>query len=119
MFTEKQAKDLADRWIKAWNRHDLNAIMSHYDDDIVLTSPVALKILNIPSGMVKGKNALRAYFAKGLEIYPDLKFELIGVLWGVNSLILYYKNQKGVQAGEFMEINPAGKVLKVVVNYNG
>ncbi|MDD5128676.1 MAG: nuclear transport factor 2 family protein [Candidatus Omnitrophota bacterium] len=118
MFTEKQARDLTDRWIEAWNRHDLDAIISHYDDDIVLISPVALKVLNMPSGMVKGKDALRAYFAKGLEIYPDLKFELLDMLWGVNSLILYYRNQKGVKAGEFMEVNPEGKVIKVVANYN-
>lgn len=92
--------------------------MSHYDDDITLVSPVALRVLDIPSGKVSGKKALGAYFAKGLEVYPDLKFQLIDVMWGVNSVMLYYKNQQGVKAGEFMEIGPAGKILKVVVNYN-
>ncbi len=119
MLTEKEARELAGHWIKAWNAHDLDAIMLHYDEDVTLVSPVALKVLNIPSGMVKGKNALRAYFAKGLEVYPDLKFELIDVMWGVNSLVLYYKNQKGTKVGEFMEAGPTGKILKVVANYNG
>ena len=93
--------------------------MTHYDDAVVLVSPVALKILNVPSGMVNGKNALKAYFAKGLEIYPDLKFELIDLMWGVNSMMLYYKNQKGIKVGEFMEIGSTGKILRVVANYNG
>jgi len=119
MLTEKQVRQLADHWIYAWNSHNLDEIMTHYDDAVVLVSPVALKILNVPSGMVNGKNALKAYFAKGLEIYPDLKFELIDLMWGVNSMMLYYKNQKGIKVGEFMEIGSTGKVLRVVANYNG
>lgn len=119
MLTEKQAKQLANHWIEAWNAHDLEEIMSHYEDEVVLTSPVAQRILNIPAGIVKEKNALRAYFAKGLEFYPDLRFELIDVMWGVNSLVLYYKNQKGTKVGEFMEIGPTGKILKVIANYSG
>jgi len=118
MLTEEQARQLADHWIAAWNSHDLEEIMSHYEDDVTLVSPVALKLLNVPSGMIKGKDALRAYFAKGLEFFPDLNFELIDLMWGVNSLVLYYKNQKGVKAGEFMEIGPTGKVIGVVANYN-
>jgi len=55
MLTEKQAKQLAAHWIEAWNVHDLDAIMSHYDDDVVLTSPFAQKILNMPSGTVNAR----------------------------------------------------------------
>jgi len=119
MLTEKQARKLAGHWIDGWNSHDLDAIMEHYDDEVILISPVAQKIMNVPSGMVKGKNALRAYFAKGLEVYPDLKFELIDLMWGVNSVMLYYKNHQGVKAGEVMEVGPEGKVFRVIVNYNG
>jgi hypothetical protein len=119
MLTEKQARELAIYWIEAWNMHDLDAIMSHYDDNVVLISPVALKVLNIPSGIINGKKALRAYFAKGLEFFPDLKFELIDLMWGINSLGMYYQDQKGAKVGEFMELGPNGKILKVVVNYNG
>jgi hypothetical protein len=118
MLTEKQADELARHWIDAWNSHDLDGIMSHYEDDVILVSPVALRILNLPEGLVRGKGALRAYFSKGLEVYPDLKFELMDVLRGVKSLVLYYKNQQGVKVGEFMEIGSTGKVTRVVANYN-
>ena len=67
MLTRKDANEFADHWVKAWNSHDLNAIMLHYSTDIVLVSPVAAKILNDPSGVVKGQEALRAYFRRGLE----------------------------------------------------
>ncbi|MBC7124495.1 MAG: hypothetical protein H5T24_02610 [Bacteroidales bacterium] len=29
----------AEQWIKSWNSHDLNEILSHYSDDIVITTP--------------------------------------------------------------------------------
>jgi hypothetical protein len=118
-MTKEQAQELAKHWVAAWNAHDLDKIMSHYEDDAVLTSPVAAKILNDPSGTVRGKDALRAYFKKGLEVYPDLSFRLIDLMWGLNSVVLYYVNQKGTKTGEFMEIGRTGKVSRVVANYNG
>jgi ketosteroid isomerase-like protein len=118
MLTKEHAYELADHWIQSWNSHDLDKIMSHYAEDVVLISPVAAKLLNEPSGTVKGKEALRNYFKKGLAVYPDLKFELIDVMWGLSSFVLYYVNQKGTKSGEFMEVCSQGKITKVVANYN-
>jgi len=106
-------------WIESWNSHDLDRIMEHYSDDVVLTSPVAARILNDPNGAVHGKAALRAYFAKGLAFYPDLTFHLLDTLWGLHSLVLYYTNQNGGKTAEFMEIGEDGKVSRVVANYSG
>ena len=118
MLTKQDANEFANHWVKAWNSHDLDEIMLHYSTDIVLVSPVAAKILNDPSGVVKGKETLRAYFRRGLEAYPNLKFELIDVMWGISSIVVYYVNQRGTKTGEFMEIDAAVKVTRVVANYN-
>ncbi|HEY1799712.1 MAG TPA: nuclear transport factor 2 family protein [Terriglobales bacterium] len=119
MLTEENARRFATEWFDAWNSRDLDRIISHYADNIVLISPVAAKLLNDPAGAVRGKQALRAYFQKGLEAYPQLKFEPIEVMWGLSSVVLYYVNQKGTKSGEFMEIDSDGKVVKVVANYSG
>lgn len=119
MLTEDKARNLAAHWIHSWNSHDLDEIMAHYGDDVVLVSPVAAKILNDPSGKVRGKDALRAYFKRGLEVYPDLKFDMLDMMRGVSSIIIYYVNQNGIKTGEFMEIDSEGKVIRVVANYNG
>ena len=92
--------------------------MEHYDDSIELTSPVAARLLGDPAGAVNGKSALRAYFARGLEFYPQLQFELIDTLWGLRSLVLYYRNQIGTMAGEYMEIGEDGRISRVVANYS-
>jgi hypothetical protein len=119
MFTEDKVRDFAAHWIQAWNSRNLDEIMSHYAEDVILISPVAAKILNDPSGTVKGKHALRAYFQRGLEAYPNLKFDLVDVLWGLSSVVLYYVNQRSTRTGEFMELDSNGKVVRVVANYNG
>ena len=119
MLTEKEARKFANHWVEAWNSRDLDEIMSHYDSNVVLVSPVAVRILNDSSGTVKGKEALRIYFQRGLEAYPNLKFELVDVMWGISSVVLYYVNQKGTKTGRFMEADPDGKITRVVANYNG
>jgi hypothetical protein len=119
MLTESQARQFAEDWLRAWNSHDLDAVMSHYTPGIVLASPVAARLLNDPAGVVAGEAALRSYFQRGLEAYPNLVFELLDVMWGISSVVLYYKNQNGTTTGEFMELDENLKVVRVVANYGG
>jgi ketosteroid isomerase-like protein len=117
-LTADEARNFAHHWIAAWNAHDLNQIMSHYDDAIELISPTAARLLALPDGKVTGKANLRAYFEKGLNAFPELRFELKDVLLGIDSILLYYANQKGTHTGEFMELTSSGKVVRVVANYS-
>ena len=117
-MTKEEAWKLAHDWVAAWNAHDLDLIMTHYEDSIELTSPAAAQLLRTPDGKVVGKANLRAYFQRGLEAYPELHFHLEDVLWGVNSVVLYYTNQKGTHTAEFMELSANGKFARVVANYS-
>ena len=117
-MTRDEAWNLAKHWVAAWNAHDLDSIMNHYEDAIELTSPVAAQLLGTSGGKVIGKANLRAYFQRGLEVYPELHFHLEDVLWGVSSVVLYYTNQKGTHTGEFMELSATGKVERVVAHYS-
>jgi ketosteroid isomerase-like protein len=117
MLSKTEALQFAHGWVRAWNSHDLDAVMSHYAPEVVLTSPTAAKLLGDPSGTVAGKEAVRSYFARGLEAFPNLTFELLDVMWGVSSVVLYYVNQKGTKTGEFMEFDANQKVFRVVANY--
>jgi ketosteroid isomerase-like protein len=49
VLTKKLASQFAQDWIQAWNSHDLDDIMSHYDDEVALTSPVAAQLLGDPN----------------------------------------------------------------------
>jgi ketosteroid isomerase-like protein len=116
--TRDEAWKLANHWVAAWNAHDLELILTHYEDDVELTSPVAAQLFGTPDGKVIGKANLRAYFQRGLTAYPELHFHLEDVLWGVNSVVLCYLNQKGTRTAEFMELSASGKVARVVANYS-
>ena len=118
MTTESEAEGFARQWVAAWNSHDLDAIMSQYDADVVLISPVAAKILDDPSGTVEGNAALRNYFKRGLELYPNLHFELLDVMCGLSSMVVCYQNQKGTRTAEFIEFAKNGKIIRVVANYS-
>lgn len=117
-MTKDEAWALANHWVAAWNAHDLDLIMTHYDDDVELISPVAARLLETPDGKVAGKANLRAYFERRLEAYPELHFRLEDVLWGVSSIVLFYANQKGTRTAEFMELSASGEVVRVVANYS-
>ncbi len=118
MLSETEALEFAHAWVHAWNSHDLDAIMSHYAPEVVLTSPTVVKLLGNPSGTVSGKETLRGYFTRGLEAYPHLTFKLLDVMRGVSSVVLYYVNQKDTKTAEFMEFDGNQKIIRVVANYN-
>jgi ketosteroid isomerase-like protein len=113
------ARAFVQEWIEAWNSHDLERILSHYDDGVRLVSPVALSLLKNGDGVVQGKAALREYFRRGLEAFPALHFDLIEVLWGVETIVLHYANKvRGNKTAEVMQLTKAGKVRSVWANYD-
>ena len=112
------AREFAQDWVDAWNSHDLARILTHYDDEVLLVSPVALKLLGGDS-TVRGKAALREYFIRGLKAFPDLRFDLIDALWGVETIVVYYiNNVRGSKTAEVMLLNAAGKIRQVWANYD-
>lgn len=110
------ARHFAEEWIAAWNSHDLNRILSHYAEDFEMSSPVIVAIAGEPSGTLKGKERVGAYWATALQRMPDLRFELLTTLVGVNSVTLYYKGPRGL-AAEVFHFGADQKVVKAFAHY--
>ena len=117
MITPEAARTFADEWIEAWNRHDLERILGHYAEDVVFTSPFAVRLLSLPDGTVRGRDALRTYFEKGLAAYPDLRFTLRHVAVGVDSVTLIYDSVKGLLAAETMVLDGRARATRVLAHY--
>jgi hypothetical protein len=94
--------EFARRWLAAWNAHDLEALLGHFADDVVFTSPVAAQLLDGSDGVIRGKEALRAYWTEGLRRIPDLRFEVVGVYAGAEAIVINYRNQKGGLVNEVL-----------------
>jgi len=118
MITEEFARKLAEEWIESWNSHDIESILSHYGQDIIFSSPFIVKLLENQTGTIRGKEELRLYFLKGLEAYPELKFELKDIFTGVDSITLYYKSVNNLSAAEVMIFDSDAKITKVIAHYN-
>jgi len=82
-------------WLAAFNAHDLEAVLDHFHDDVVFTSPVAARALPGSGGGL------------ALERVPDLRFELLGVYAGVDTLVLNYRNQVGGLVSEVLTFDGA------------
>jgi len=113
LFVTQFARD----WIDAWNSHDLDKIMSHYEDDFEMSSPVIIPVTGEVSGILRGKPAVGAYWAKALKLNPSLRFELITILAGVDSVTLYYKGVRGLSA-EVFHFGSSGKVARAFAHYD-
>ena len=107
----------AQEWIAAWNAHDLERILTCYADDVELTSPFVAKLMGRSDELLRGKPALRHYFARGLKTYPTLRFEIVRLYSGMRSCVLEYRSVNGLRAAELMEFNQDGKVVRVLAHY--
>jgi hypothetical protein len=112
-FAKKFARD----WIAAWNNHDLQRVLQHYSDNFEMSSPNIIRIANEPSGRLIGKVAIGQYWTKALELIPDLQFELISILVGIESITLYYQGVHGRPAAEVFHFGPDRKVIKAYAHY--
>ena len=111
------AKQFAQDWIEAWNAHDLNQVLSPYAENFEMSSPRIIDIAGEPSGLLKGKASVGAYWAIALQRIPELHFELVTSLVGVNSITLYYKSVRGQLAAEVFHFGPDLKVVKAFAHY--
>jgi SnoaL-like domain len=117
-MTEARAAGFAREWVAAWNGHDLDRILSHYAEDIVFASPFAVELTGAPDGVVRGKPALRSYFARGLGPIPSCVSQPITALPGAASVALHYRSIGGREAIEVMELGGDGLVHRVTVHYS-
>ncbi|MDI9332482.1 MAG: nuclear transport factor 2 family protein [Alphaproteobacteria bacterium] len=109
-MTPNFARHFATGWLKAWNAHDLEQILSHYTEDFIMTSPVVIKLGLSLNGSLQGKAAVGAYWRKALKLVPDLRFELIRVLCGVNTVTLIYKGVRERTVAEVFHFTDQGQV---------
>ena len=51
----EKAQTFAREWVKAWNDHDLEEILSHYAEDVVFHSPRIWMVTGRDADSVRGK----------------------------------------------------------------
>ncbi|MEM6310971.1 MAG: nuclear transport factor 2 family protein [Pseudomonadota bacterium] len=100
----------AHEWEAGWNSHDLDRILGHYAKDVVFRSQKA--IAQIGTGEIRGKSLLAEYWGKAMAAQPDLAFEVTQVFEGHETLVITYRNHRGVMAAETLRFGSDGLVVE-------
>jgi ketosteroid isomerase-like protein len=74
-YSESFAKTHVEKWINAWNNHDLKTVLSLYSDNIEFSSPkIKVVFPERKSSKVTNKSELEEYWTKALKNFPRLHF---------------------------------------------
>ena len=116
MLTKDFAQRFTTEWLDAWNAHDLERVLSHYDDEFEMSSPFIATLAGESSGRLRGKAAIAKYWKTALERIPNLHFELTEILVGADTLVIHYRGHRGPVA-EVFKFAPSGKVTSAAAHY--
>jgi ketosteroid isomerase-like protein len=108
---------LGRKWIAAWNSHDLERVLALYAEDSEMTSDKIPALGFDPSGTLRGKPKLRAYWGKALQLLPNLHFTLIDIYVSPDSLVVFYQNERGAKICEYLRLNAEGKIIQGSANH--
>jgi ketosteroid isomerase-like protein len=120
MVTHRAASELAAlgrEWIEAWNSRDLERVLKFYSEDAEMTSDRIPEFVGEPSGTLYGKEALRAYWGKGLPLIPNLHFTLIDTYVSPDSVVVFYENELGGKICEYLRLDAVGKIRQGSANH--
>lgn len=120
-MTAKKNEQIAVNWFEAFNTHDLEKLLSLYHEEARHYSP-KLKIRKPETnGLVKGKNALRAWWKDAFERLPSLKYLTISLTANDNRVFMEYirkvDNEDDMMVAELLEIE-SGVIISSKV-YHG
>jgi ketosteroid isomerase-like protein len=105
------ARAFAERWISDWNRKDVQAVLSHFSEDVVFTSSRAKAILGSPR--LEGKSRLSEYWTTAISRIQTIRFTLDYLIReGDRMAIIYIAEIDGnrLRAVEFLVFGKDGLV---------
>lgn len=105
---------IAQKWFDAFNRHQLEELLSLYDDRAVHFSP-KLKIRQPETnGFVSGKAALRSWWKDSFERLPNLHYQVQRLTANGDRVFMEYlrqvKSEPDMMVAEVLEISD-GKIV--------
>lgn len=112
---------LARAWLEAFNARDLEALLALYDEEAVHTSPKLRARHPETNGEIRGKPALRAWWADAMERLPDLHYAGKHLSAGDDRVVMEYERQNPGEASYMVAetlVIDAGRIVSSHV-YHG
>lgn len=101
-------KQIATKWFEAFNEHDLEKLLSLYDNNAQHFSP-KLKIRKPDTqGLIKGKAALREWWQDAFDRLTSLQYEIIKLTADDEQVFMEYirhvDGEEDLSVGEVLQI---------------
>lgn len=117
----QQNESIAFKWFEAFNQHNLENLLSLYDDHAEHFSP-KLKIRKPETeGLIKGKNELRIWWQDAFDRLPTLHYKVTSLTANNDRVFMEYirqvENEEDMLVAEVLEIKDGNIVFSRV--YHG
>lgn len=100
--------EIAHKWFDAFNRHQLDDLLSLYADDAEHFSPKLKVRIPETKGLIKSQVALRAWWQDSFNRLPTLHYEVIRLTPYENRVFMEYarkvEGEEDLTVGEMLEV---------------
>jgi hypothetical protein len=107
-MTTAELSEIAERWMAAFNRHDLEGLLALYHEDAEHYSPKLKARRPETRGVIQGKGALRLWWQDAFDRLPTLHYRLLQLTPFENRVLMEYVRQvegdEDLQVGELLVI---------------
>ena len=101
-------KQIATNWFEAFNEHNLENLLSLYDDNAQHYSPKLKIRMPETQGLIKGKQALREWWKDAFDRLPSLQYEVIKLTADDEQVFMEYirhvAGEEDLSVGEVLQI---------------
>lgn len=113
-MTTQANLSIAQAWFEAFNNHNLEKLLSLYDDDAAHFSPKLKVRQPETNGLIVGKNALRLWWQDAFERLPSLHYKATTLTANSDRVFMEYirtvDNENDMLIAEVLEIKE-GKII--------
>lgn len=114
-------KQIAIKWFEAFNEHDLEKLLSLYDENAQHYSPKLKVRMPETQGLIKGKDALRNWWKDAFDRLPSLQYEVKKLTADDEQVFMEYirhvDGDEDLSVGEVLQID--GNVIVFSRVYHG
>ena len=114
---EAYANAFTHEWLDAWNCRALDAILGHYAQDVVFHSPRIRIVTGRDVDTLRGKAALRDYWARAIAAAPTLHFTHRATFLSSDAITILYDNHREERVAETFVFNAGRLVQESVAAY--
>ena len=120
-MTPEENKKIALKWFEAFNEHNLEKLLTLYNDNAEHFSPKLKVHKPQTQGLIKGKQALREWWQDAFDRLPTLNYEVIKLTADNEQVFMEYirhvKNEEDLRVGEVLVIKNGSIIFSRV--YHG